>query len=96
MPLPRRVPAPAVDAMGSSSPYALPVDILAVDDSDPFFFMGVTLESDEERGLERGRRSGIGAPLPPPFLSREPKSWKDMLVMLKRNFQKDVLRLIRL
>ena len=59
----------------SSSPYmyALPVDMLAVDDSDPFFFIGETLESDDERVLERGRRSGIGAPLPP-FLSKEPKS----------------------
>ena len=59
----------------SSSPYmyALPVDMLAVDDSDPFFFIGETLESDDERVLERGRRSGIGAPLPP-FFSKEPKS----------------------
>lgn len=79
--LPRRVPAPAVAMIGSSSPYALPVDILAVDDSDPFFFMGEALESEEERGLERGRRSGIGAPLPP-FLSREPKSWKDIIIFL--------------
>ena len=78
--LPRRAvpPAPAVEK-GSSSPYmyALPVDMLAVDDSDPFFFIGETLESDDERVLERGRRSGIGAPLPP-FFSKEPKSWKDM------------------
>ena len=90
MPLPRRVPpAPAVDAMGSSSPYALPVDILAVDDSDPFFFMGVIFDNDEERWLERGRRSGIGAPLPPPFLSREPKSWKDMLLKKFRRMRFD-------
>ena len=96
--LPRRAvpPAPAVEK-GSSSPYmyALPVDMLAVDDSDPFFFIGETLESDDERVLERGRRSGIGAPLPP-FLSKEPKSWKDMLTFFQFfNARKiDVLGLI--
>ena len=74
LPLTLLLPRRAVE-MGSSSPYmyALPVDMLAVDDSDPFFFIGETLESDDERVLERGRRSGIGAPLPP-FLSKEPKS----------------------
>ena len=74
LPLTLLLPRRAVE-MASSSPYmyALPVDMLAVDDSDPFFFIGATLESDDERVLERGRRSGIGAPLPP-FLSKEPKS----------------------
>jgi len=66
--------------------------MLAVDDSDPFFFIGETLESDDERVLERGRRSGIGAPLPP-FLSKEPKSWKDIFQFF--NARKiDVLGLI--
>jgi hypothetical protein len=64
--LPRRAPEPPID-MGSSSPHAHPVDVLAVDDSDPFFFMGLVLESDVER------RRGIGAPLAS-FFSKEPKS----------------------